>query len=161
METTDDDVFACLESRSVTEKVANSILRATKIASLRFTGLEDDVAQEAAIKVFVMVRNGDILPGNARTFFGFVKRVAVYTGLSIIRKRSRRGDVRLGFDPVVDVQENDLFELSDEIKKEKYSCVKDLVDGYKYHEIAARHRIPIGTVRSRINRFRKELKKWV
>lgn len=134
-----------------------------------------DVAQEALLKIYKSLKKFK----NQSTFSTWVYRVAMNTCLDELRKK-KRGFLLLMNDTegygngIVDSSSDSLPEVSYERKerlKSLQNAIQELIPDYKsviilrdiqgfsYEEIAEILHCPLGTVKSRINRARTELRK--
>ncbi len=134
-----------------------------------------DVAQEALLKIYKSLKKFK----NQSTFSTWVYRVAMNTCLDELRKK-KRGFLLLMNDAegygngIVDSSSDSLPEVSYERKerlKSLQNAIQELIPDYKsviilrdiqgfsYEEIAEILHCPLGTVKSRINRARTELRK--
>jgi len=61
--------------------------------------------------------------------------------------------------PETNFEYNDIWKKVNELREEFLTPFKMHTSGYKYHEIAAHLKIPVGTVKNRIFHARKEIQK--
>jgi RNA polymerase sigma-70 factor (ECF subfamily) len=128
----------------------------------------DDAAQEAAIRI---VRNLDSFDGRS-TFATWAYRIATNSALDELRKRGRRPQLQLVdqgtvAEPRDDLAQRELEGVADrlaidaalrELPEEfRVPVVLRDVGGLDYADIADELGVPIGTVKSRIARGRRQL----
>lgn len=132
----------------------------------RMVGPQDapDVTQQVYMQVFRKVHQ---FRGQAR-FETWLYRVAVNEAYQYLRKRQRRPSERLGFEPVDDRISNERAAQQRDLLEQALSRIEPELraifllrekEELSYQEIAQTLEIPEGTVGSRLNRARRELRK--
>jgi RNA polymerase sigma factor (sigma-70 family) len=153
------------------EEVARTHGRFLYTVAYRLTGNDDD-AQDLVQDVLLRVRRGleTYRPGSLE---GWLSRIATNAFLDDVRRRRRRplhalpddpdravppaagADDQLAAEVLSDDVQKALARLPDEYRAAVVMC--DVV-GLSYEEIADALAIPVGTVRSRIHRGRRQLR---
>ncbi len=136
--------------------------------AVRMVGLQDapDVTQQVFMQVF---RKVDQFTGQSK-FETWLYRVSVNEALQHLRKRSRRESQPLTHEPIShhrsEQERGEAKELLDRALARLEPELRSIfvlreVEGLSYGEIAAAAEIPEGTVGSRLNRARRELRQYL
>ena len=153
------------------EEVARTYGRFLYTVAYRLTGNDDD-AQDLVQDVLLRVRRGleTYRPGSLE---GWLSRITTNAFLDDIRRRRRRpldalpDDPDRAVPPAIGADETSAAEsISDEVQAaltrlpDEYRAAVVLCDvvGLSYEEIGEALGIPVGTVRSRIHRGRRQLR---
>ena len=136
-----------------------------KIYALKLTGDQErarDLLQDTTIQI-LLHSDSYVYPNN---FQGWATTIMYHLFLNEEKRRSRLrspSDVTAPEQSYLDCG-IDLREINSAIHslpQEYYNVFTLYTSGYKYHEISARLNIPIGTVKSRINRARHAIKNFL
>ncbi len=132
----------------------------------------EDMAQEAFIKAYYKI---DSYRGES-TFFTWLTTIGINCGNNYYTKLSRRPPMEDVQSETVDIQQDEspasiheMEEVKDQLEVAFYSMIPEfreclemrLVEGLPYDEIADKVGIPVGTVRSRISRGKREMNKYM
>lgn len=161
-----DMVAGCrVGDRGAQREVYDTFSRMVYRLMIRIVGLNDapDLAQQVFLQVF---RKIDRFSGRGR-FDRWLYRVAVNEAYQHLRRNRGKQHLPLAYEPVdespgsheqtdrKELLEHALARLDPELRS---ICVLREMDGLSYREIAEVLEIPEGTVGSRLNRARRELK---
>jgi RNA polymerase sigma-70 factor (ECF subfamily) len=152
--------------RSAQQELYNSFGQMIYRLMVRIVGLDEapDVAQQVFLQVF---RKIDQYSGRG-PFNRWLYRLAVNEAYQHLRRNRRRRHQSLAYEPVdrsprsdetterKDIVEQALARLEPDLRS---ICVLREIEDLSYNEIAEALDIPEGTVGSRLNRARRELKK--
>ncbi len=151
--------------RALLRIVIDARLAEKPIVSILLDPADVDDAVQATL--IVIAEKISTFEGRA-SFATWVDRVARNEARMVLRRKGRRSEPVTNELPTQDrsaarlsslIADEDLFQTClDQLSVEHRQALelRD-VDGYSYDEIAARLQLPLGTVRSRINRARRQL----
>jgi len=154
-----------LDDRDAQRRLYESFHRGIYRLMVRMVGIDaaPDVTQEVFLRVFRAI---DQYSGRGR-FDRWLYRVAVNEAYQHLRRKRRRQHHSLVYEPMdesvrgeerterKELMEQALALLDPELRS---ICLLREIDELSYHEIAETLEIPEGTVGSRLNRARRELK---
>lgn len=164
-ETPADIISACQRGeRSAQQQLYERYRRRVFRLCVRLVGVQDapDVAQQVFLKVFRTIQQFE---GKSQ-FATWLHRVTVNECLQFARSRSRRPEVALPSEPVVDGSQQAAFESSEILQTALGRLEPELravfvlreIEELSYAEIAETLDLSAGTVASRLNRARTQMK---
>lgn len=123
------------------------------------SALADDLAQETFIKAYLKI--GSLKA--AANFKSWLYRIAYHTYLEHCRSTKETDEFNDRHDSAINSsieQAIDIYQALSKLKDEERICIcMSLIEGFAHGDIASITGMPLGTVKTNINRGRKKLQK--